>query len=243
MDLFGRILWWGSRVIGLTTSAVSIIGIWNNALQTQALLGLTWQKFAILLFVITAIGIYIDLEIRRNRLEKSRPRITVKPFVTENKRLILEVLNDGFGGDFSAKARIRSGSPITDSLDLQWEANGQVRYHIDGGGGEATLLVAVQPKLHKFDATDQKSPTLFHSGKLELLTVKGGQTFALRLCDWELDATSSQMPRYQCVVEITITSEPTLLKSFKRRPYKIEMDGLNLAFTEMPIPHKKGSQS
>jgi len=181
--------------------------------------------------------------IRIRQFEKSHPRITVRPYVSENKRLILEVTNDGFGGNFSAKARIRIGSPVTDSLDLQWETNGQVRYHIGGGGGEATLLVGMQPKIHKYDAINQKSPTLFHSGELQLLTIKRGQPFTLHLYEWKFDATSEQVPHYECEIEITITSEPTLLKPFKRKLYKIEVNGLNLNFKEILISHKQGSQT
>jgi hypothetical protein len=126
-------MWWVIRVITLATFITGIIGNWNDALQTQALLGITWQQFAFLLFALTILGVVIELEIRYRGLEKSHPHIEVRPLVTENKRLILEVTSDSFGGDFSAKAIIMKGSSITDSLDLQWETNGQVRYHIDGG--------------------------------------------------------------------------------------------------------------
>ena len=102
------------------------------------------------------------------------------------------------------------------------------------------MLVAIQPKLHKFDATDQKSPTLSHSGELQLLTIKVGQTLPLQLYHWKFDATSDQIPHYECIVEITITSEPTLLKPFKCRPFKIKVDGLNLSFEEMPVLPKRG---
>ncbi len=177
------------------------------------------------------------------QFEKSHPRISVRSYVAENKRLILEVTNDGFGGNFSAKARITKGSTITNSLDLQWETNGQVRYHIDGGGGEANLLIGVQTKLHKFDAgADQKSPIILHSGELQLLTVKSGQPFALRLYDYKFNPASDPTPHYECEIEITITSEPTLLKPFKWKPYKIDVNGLYLTFSEMSVPDKVGSQ-
>ena len=233
MGLLGRIIWWSSLIITFTTFVTGIAGNWNDALQTQVLFGLTWQQFAFSIFGITILGVVIELNIKYRRLNKSYPNIEVRSLVSENKRLILEVTNDGFGGDFSAYAKIRSGSSFTDLLDLQWETNGQVRNHIDGGGGTATLLVAMQPKSHMVDNNDPKSPTIIHEGKLQLLSIKRGQPLNLHLYSYKFNPTSDQAPHYECEVEVTITSEPALLKPFKSRPYKIEVNGLNLAFSEM----------
>ncbi len=246
MGLLKFIYQWGGGILML---AAFLIGIPDSFSATRDVvawarpLGMQPIHLAFWLLGVGAIYTAIIQGIRIRQFEKSHPRIAVRPYVSENKRLILEVTNDGFGGDFSAKAGITKGSTVTDSLDLQWETNGQVRYHIDGGGGEATLLVGLQPKVHKVNATDQKSPTSVHSGELQLLSVKRGQAVALRLYGWEFDATSEHAPHYECEIEITITSEPTLLKPFKRRPFVVKVDGFNLSFEEMLIPHKGGSQT
>jgi hypothetical protein len=235
--LFSRVTWWGIRVITIATFITGIIGNWNDALQTQTLLGLTWQQFAFSLFGITIIGVGIELEVKYKRLKKLHPQIVVKPIVSENKRLILEVTNNGFGGNFSAQARIRKGLSMTDSFELQWETSGQTRYHIDGGGGIGTLLVGVHPKSHEFNKLDTKSPILIHKGELQLLSIKTGQPIIIRLYSWRFDPSSDKAPHYECEIEVTITSEPTLLKPFKHRAYKVEVDGLNLAFNEISDSH------
>jgi len=234
-------LHWLGILISVALFIIGIAGIWDDALRAQAFLHLTWQEFALILFAVISAVFNIQLWRKLNQLEKSQPRVTVKPLVSQDRRIILEVINDGFGGDFSANARIRSGPPIKDSIDLQWEANGQTRCHIDGGGGVANLLVAVETKDHEFDAIHQKPPTLLHSGELKLLTVKGGEPLALILYRMKYDASSSEIPQYECIVEISITSDPALLKPFKRRPYKIEMRGTHITFTETTDHHNESN--
>lgn len=229
--------------MAFSTFIIGIAGNWYDALQTQGILGLSWQQFAFSLFAVAIFLVVIDLEIRYRTLEKAHPHIKARPLVSENKRIVLEVTNDGFGGDFSAKARIRKGSPFSDSFDLQWETTGQIRNHIDGGGGEETLLIEVKPATTKYDALNQKPPTFSHSGELQLLTVKQGQPHAITLYSWRPDGTSKQAPYYECEIEITITSEPTLLKPFKQKPYKIKLDGLGLNFEEILIPGNKAHQT
>lgn len=156
MRFSNRIWWWLSRVLTIAAFVTGIIGNWSDILQTQSVLGLTWQQLSFLLFGIIVLAIIIELELRHNKLESAHPRIVVRPMVSDNKRLILEVINNGFGGDFSGKAKIQKGSPHTDSLDLQWEASGQVRCHIDGGGGEATLLVGTHLKHARLEIIEEQ---------------------------------------------------------------------------------------
>jgi hypothetical protein len=237
-----RMFVWGSRIMAFIAFAIGIVGNWNDALQTQGILGLSWQQFAFSLFAIAILFVVIELEIRYQKLEKSHPCITVNPCVPENNKLVLTVTNDGFGGNFSAQAIIKKGTQIHDLIELQWETNSQVRYHIDGGGGKANILVGRLHKNHRVNALSQNPTTQSHSSILQLLTVKQGQPVSLTLNNWELNNTNLPEQNYECEVEVTITSEPTLLKPFKCRLYGIESDGLHLTFSEKLVSRKEDSR-
>jgi len=225
----------------LASLIVGYLGNWFDALQAQAILGLTWQQLAFFLFGLAVIIALIEQEIRYRKLEKARPRISVKANVTDNNHAVLLVTNDGFGGDFSAKVRLIEPTQTNDIFDLPWESSGKTRYHIDGGGGEATLLVALKITQHYASKDEKTSITSYrHTGSLSLVNVRNESQLAYSLFGWDNDATKPQS-NYECILEVTITSEPTLLKPFKNHLYSLKCDGIGLYFTPLLVADKSKS--
>jgi hypothetical protein len=100
-----------------------------------------WSLIALISFILFAIIVgwgWYTTEKQLKQLEKTRPKITVKPLVLENL-FVLKVINEGGGGDFSATAKIEGDK---DTYTLCWLENGEIKYHINGKNGMAQLIIA-----------------------------------------------------------------------------------------------------
>jgi len=235
MSTIGRLALWVNRIMGIASAVIGLYGNWNDALQVKTAFGLSWQQLAFTIFVVAVLITVVESEIRYRKLEKARPRATIIPTVTDNTHAVLRVQNDGIGGDFSVTARVKSGAPSNDVFNPPWESNGQTRCHVDGGGGEATLLIAeksVERLVNTNEDVSGQQITYKEWGKLLLATVRNGKKMGYTLFGWDVDKLNSDISQ-SCVLEITVTSEPTLANPFKRQLFQLEMAKGHLLFSRL----------
>jgi predicted membrane channel-forming protein YqfA (hemolysin III family) len=82
MRIFSTVLSWVFRIIFAITLILGIAGNWYDLLQTQALLGLSWQGMLFILFGASSIVVLGQLIYRNRQLEGTFPNIVLKK--TEN---------------------------------------------------------------------------------------------------------------------------------------------------------------
>jgi hypothetical protein len=211
----------------IVTAAISAVSSALNAFNF--LPNISWARvslISIILFIVFVFWGWYSTEKRIRQLEEQRPSITAYPTVLRN-RAALVVRNHGNGGDFSATVKI-GDKPELETCHLIWEMNNSPRCPIDGGGGEARLLITglfpIQEQApHVSPEKKEKyasflALTRFITGHLNLIT----------LYEIERNKTAD----YKCELAINIFSQPSLLKPFTKN-YVIRLHDRELSFTAL----------
>ena len=195
------------------------------------------QPIHLAFWVIGIAAIYTTIVqgIRIRRLEGAKPKIKVEPKVYNN-RAILEVWNNGGEGDFTAKGRVTTGIPEPELYTMYWESVPDIKCHIDGRGGRASILVA--ERAERTMLRDEK--TSIYEGDLTLFKMgtSGEQVFPTRsYVETKQIRNGKEVIRgtieAKCIIEVTITSSPSLTKPFENKRFLLEFDDRrNLVFTE-----------
>ncbi len=101
------------RMLFFVSFILGIFSLMSTSLSQIAFWGITWERIIIFTFLVSAMIICIQLEIKNIK----RPNIKIKPFIS-NQVAKLEILNNGGISQFTAVAKIvNSDSCISRKLD------------------------------------------------------------------------------------------------------------------------------
>jgi len=176
-----------------------------------------------------------------------RPEIKVES-VVRNNRAILEVQNIGGEAEFTAKARVIATIPEAELYTMYWESERGTKCHIDGNGGVASILVG---KIAEVNRITSDIETNISKGSLVLLKMgtSGEQIFPAFSVERSVEKRGdmeviSGSPIDRCIVEITLTSTPTLKKKWGTHKYLCEIEKGEIKFyeTDLSVPHTEASQ-
>ncbi len=221
------------------------MGGWYDFQQTLTSpvgpLGISMLLWGVIIYTIGSLAIIGQMLYKEHKLVNALPSSAVKP-VVYNERAILEIENLAGGADFTARARVISGTPEPELYGMYWEGvRGTSTYHIDGAGGTASILVGEIAE----ETILRDVKTAIYKGELQLFRMgtSGEQTFPSH--------THREIPRMingkegieitqedKATLEVTITSSPQLKKSFNSQQYFLEIDrehGGQLLFAPMSI--------
>jgi hypothetical protein len=225
--MWRNILLWVWRGITILLNLVAIASLFNYSASVTYIFGFTIRQFFVFIALLASIIIIIHL-IVINTLEKNkRPKIIVKPKVF-NRRAILEVINKGGAAIFTAKGRVIATFPNQELYTMYWESVKDTRCLIDGNDGIASILVG---EIANQDLKGEAETTIYKNGlQLYKLGTSGEQVFSVNTgIHSENGYTLSDR---ECIVEVTITSQPPLRQSFSMKRYLLNIAGSNLTFTE-----------
>ena len=166
-------------------------------------------------------------------LEDKSPTIRVEPIVYYDNKAKLEVHNDGNDAIFTAKARVIKGCKgcvEPELYNLCWESRpNQACSTIGKGNAESILVAEVSPDTVK---TDNPLTPVFKGGialykmgkeRIGASTLDTVQTYKYKE-RYPTMFTNKIVPKDECVIEVTITSEPPLKEDFGTQQYSLEVD-------------------
>ncbi|UCB43970.1 MAG: hypothetical protein JSV77_04855 [Dehalococcoidales bacterium] len=243
MKILGFIYHWAGGVIivaALLIGVLDSISTTKNIVEWVSPFGIQPLHFAFWALSFGAIYTAIVQGIQINRLRSLRPSINVEP-KTVGDRAVLEISNLGGSAGFRARGRVIATKPKEELYIMYWEGQGD-NCHIDGGGGESSILVAEKAK----SALIRDTETSIFEGDLQLFkwgTTKEQvfpvSTYVERTVQRDGEEVIVGSIEEKCKIEVLITATPELQKPF-RRTYSIGFDDRrNIVFGE-PFGENKG---
>ena len=184
-----------------------------------------------------------------NNLRATSPAIKINPIVYYEQAK-LEVTNTGADANFTATARVVEGIVEPELYSMCWEPQPVTSRHIDKDG-TATILVAEKARQSLNAQWAEKA--VFKGGIALFKSVEGKrevfgastmeQVQGRELYEMYPTMRTAYTLEDKCVIEVTLTSTPSLLEPFRRR-YAIGIGERNhLLFNEIPTLDKKDSQT
>lgn len=173
-----------------------------------------------------------NLKNELDNMKSARPKISVEPRVY-NERAILEVHNSGGEADFTAKARVISGIPDPELYTMYWESVGR-ECHINADDSASILVGEISQKNRLQQGILAGGLALFKMG-MSGEQVFGAQKMQTKSKEYDGEIRTEYTFEDKCVIEVELTSTPTLVEPFGKRQYALEIDHRgNLLFTSMP---------
>jgi len=194
-------------------------------------------------FVLITIFREVDLALQK------RPKIVVQA-KTDDNLAILEVHNIGGKANFTARAKIVDKILQSQSYYMCWDSITEIECPINKDGDASILVGSLTDEFKGYGPKPEREVVLFKmsgsgKGKLYLSSTEGNRELKLRN---RYPTMKTKIPTEECILEVSITSEPSPVKAFKPNRYLFKIDHDNedkLIFTPSleSTPDKEGSQT
>jgi hypothetical protein len=178
------------------------------------------------------------LDTQISELKSKLPDIIATPQINY-ERALLEVHNRGGGADFEAKASIIEGFPSSGLYTMCWDSILDSQCHINGTEGVASILIAEIADKSTQGCYEGIFSYIYKGGlKLYKQDALGRQIFPVYTGkDTEVIREDEVFIKHEtideCVIEISITSEPPLQTPFGKKQYKLEIIRSQIRLTEL----------
>jgi len=177
--------------------------------------------------------------------------IQVKAETYYSDKAVLEVYNKGAGATFTAAARVVRGNIESNLFNMRWKYHpNDTTCSINHGDTQTILFAEISPNT---ELNDEVRTTVFKGGIA--LYQAGGKRIGVSVYQVVEDAKLKR--RYptmygvsklidECEIEVTITSQPQLLKPFNKQRYLVKIDHENndkLTIASLSDSDKEDSQT
>ena len=199
--------------ISFDITGASLLGISPNDMRLMV-----WV--AVIVFIVLTFWREVDLSLR------AHPKIKVKPFVDLSKCAKLEILNNGARAEFTATFRIIKDrhNDSSNLFEMVWETPKTINYKGSGA-------ISVARKVH---IREPEWPIMTPAIKLFYNVINTGSVESLTTGYWDEhdDMIDQTKPPSNIYIEISITAEPPLRKSFTNMMFELSQSTIHdLNFT------------